>query len=92
MAGRRRSDDWHAFLDRPQARLRQMLFGAARAEPGIVRRIEQKGGTPRLIDDGGREDNLVADRYAGAQVADRQRMWTRPRHEGSFAGNQAAYT
>src|SRR5690606_344814 len=53
------------FLDRPQPRLREMLGRAMRAEPGVVRRIEDVVGTIGPIDDLAREDDLVADLDTG---------------------------
>src|SRR3546814_8020211 len=50
-AGRGRTQDWNAFLQRAPAGLRQMLWGSPASEPGVIGRIETEIGAMRLVHD-----------------------------------------
>src|SRR3546814_10522599 len=60
-AGRGRTQDWNAFLQRAQAGLRQMLWGSPASEPGVIGRIEKEIGAMRLVYDLPGEDDFIAD-------------------------------
>jgi hypothetical protein len=68
--GRGRADDGEAFLDRTEARLRQVLRRAPAAEPGVVGGVEDEVGAVVPIDDLTREDDFIADLHPDlAEVA-----------------------
>src|SRR3546814_7604779 len=73
-AGRGRTQDWNAFLQRAQAGLRQMLWGSPASEPGVIGRIEKEIGAMRLVYDLPGEDDFIADlgRHAERRPPGRQ--------------------
>src|SRR3546814_10684022 len=60
-AGRGRTQDWNAFLQRAQAGLRQMLWGSPASEPVVIGRIEKEIGAMRLVYDLPGEDDFIAE-------------------------------
>src|SRR3546814_19190650 len=66
-AGRGRTPDWNAFLQRAQAGLRQMLWGSPASEPGVLGRIDKEIGAMRLVYDLPGADDLDRKRVVQGQ-------------------------
>src|SRR5437763_16707123 len=57
--GRSRTNDWQALLGGAESGLGQVLRRAPASKPGVVRRVEDKGGAVPFVDHMARENDLV---------------------------------